>query len=328
MSILHMQMVFDAEGLNHSEKAVLLAYCNYTDAHGYVWAGVPRVSDDTGASESTVKRVRRELQDRGLLATKRRVDPRTGRSTSNITRINLDRLAAMKRAPREYDDNVIEELGFTESAEPQTPSDLRTGQSDLGSELRIGQIDPGPGVNLTSPKGQVNLTPNPSDEPSGSSSSGAASTTPSPVASAEEEEGTPSAGTERWGVLPIDLVVEATDATREEAAALVEILRPEAKKSLGGLIRRMAQKGDLDHRLWLLRRQSAPQARTGGSGRAARCALHVPSPVPCGSCRADLAVVGDTAQAVIDLYTSLGPDAATLRPDLARHPRIAVLAAV
>lgn len=325
-----MQMVFDAEGLSPREKCILLAYCNYTDAHGYVWAGVPRVSDDSGASESTVKRVRKELQERGLLATKRRVDPRTGRSTSNITRINLDRLAAMKRAPREYDDNVIEELLFdAEPAESKNPADLRIVQSDLGPDLRIGQSDPGSGVNLTPPKGGVNLTPNPSDEPSGSSSSGSADTTHASNTSVDEEDETPSAGTQR-GVLPMDLIVEATDATREEAQELVEVLRPEAKKSLGGLIRRMAEKGDLDHRLWLLRRQRAAQARTGasGNGRAARCAVHDPNPVPCGSCRADLAVGGNTGNAVVELYLSLGADAATLRPDLARHPKIAALTAV
>ncbi|WP_370013313.1 helix-turn-helix domain-containing protein (plasmid) [Nocardiopsis sp. LDBS0036] len=217
MSIQHMQMVFDAEGLSPREKCILLAYCNYTDAHGYVWAGVPRVSDDSGASESTVKRVRKELQERGLLATKRRVDPRTGRSTSNITRINLDRLAAMKRAPREYDDNVIEELLFdAEAAESKNPADLRIVQSDLGPDLRIGQSDPGSGVNLTPPKGGVNLTPNPSDEPSGSSSSGSADATQASNTSVDEEDETPSAGTQR-GVLPMDLIVEATDATREEA---------------------------------------------------------------------------------------------------------------
>ncbi|MEE2040920.1 hypothetical protein Q8791_27235 [Nocardiopsis sp. CT-R113] len=151
---------------------------------------------------------------------------------------------------------------------------------------------------------------------------------PEPGDTAEEEE-SPSAETQR-GVLPVDLVVEATDATHEEAQQLVEVLRPEAKKSLGGLIRRMAEKGDLDHRLWLLRRQRAPQSRAGatGDGRAARCSLHVPSRVPCGSCRGDLAGVGAASQAVIDLYISLGPDAATLRPDLARHPKIAALAAV
>jgi len=322
-----MQMVFDAEGLNHSEKIVLLAYCNYTDAHGYVWAGVERISDDTGASASTIKRMRASLKAKKLLVSKRRIDPRTGESISNLSRVNISRLEAMARPKKTYDDNAMEALTFEEDDPSETPSDLRIVQSDPGSDLRMGQSDPGPGVNLTSPKGGVNLTPNPSDEPSGSSSSGSAGTTPVPDASVDEEEGSPSAGTEQRGVLPVDLVVEATDATREEAQELVEILRPEAKKSLGGLIRRMAEKGDLEHRLWLLRRQRAPQPRTGATAASRRtvCSLHAMQGA-CSACRDELQEGGPMAQAVIDMYAALGADAAVLRPDLAANPAITELA--
>ena len=323
MSIHHMQMVFDADGLSPREKCILLAYCNYTDPHGYVWAGVPRVSDDTGASESTVKRVRKDLQSRGLLATKRRVDPRSGRSTSNITRINLDRLSSMKRVRREYDDNVIEELGFEdESPDPKNPSDLRIGQIDPGADLRIGQSDPAPGLNLTSPEGQVNLTPNPSDEPSGSSSSGDSGGTPTPRSPLEEEEESPSAS--KRGVRPQDLVLEATDATTEEAQALVEALRPEATKSLGGFIRTLGSRGDLEHRLWLLRRERASEARTQASAASPRgvCSLHGIQGA-CPACRDDLHDGGALAQSVKDMFQNLGPDRACLRPDLAQHPALA-----
>src|SRR5699024_6225207 len=257
-----MQSVFDADGLNHSEKVVLLAYCNYTDAHGYVWAGVPRVSDDTGASESTIKRVRKELHARGLLATRRRVDPHTGRSTSNITRINLELLASMKRAPRKYDDNVIEELLFEDGTpKDSTPSALRTVQSDTGPDLRTVQSDPTSEVKMTSPEGQVNLTPNPSDEPSGSSSSGGSTTSPTPQGPGEEEEESPSAE-KKPGVRPVDLIQDLTDATDDDAQALWESIRPNVRTSPGGLIRHMANNGDLDYRLGEIRAQRASESRT------------------------------------------------------------------
>nr|WP_246405601.1 helix-turn-helix domain-containing protein [Nocardiopsis algeriensis] len=301
-------MVFDAEGLSPREKCVLLAYCNYTDAHGYVWAGVPRVSDDTGASESTVKRVRKELQERGLLATKRRVDPRTGRSTSNITRINLDLLASMKRAPREYDDNVIEELTFEAEETPsKSASDLRIGQSDPASDLRIGQSDPGPGVNLTSPEGEVNLTPNSSDEPSGSSSSGGRP-------AKEDEEESPSAKNTSppRGVQPTDLIQDLTDATADEALALWENIRPDVKKTPGGLIRHMAENGDLAYRLGEIRRQRASQVRAAASQAAGPdpvCGEHR-EPVPCEAC------AGLPPLQQKQLLRRFGP---MRRPDLAAH---------
>ena len=326
-----MQSVFDADGLNHSEKIMLLAYCNYTDAHGYVWAGVPRISDDTGASESTVKRVRKELQERGLLATKRRVDPRTGRSTSNITRINLDLLASMKRAPRKYDDNVIEELLFeTEEPQTQAPSDLRIGQSDPGPDLRIGQSDPASGVNLTSPKGQVNLTPNPSDEPSGSSSSGGSSTSPAPSGSGEEEDDTPSAP-KTPSATAVD-VMARTDATAEEAEAVLDAIEDDAEHrnvDVGSLRRYVAgfADRDLNRHLKSVRAQRASQARTGTSRSTAgqkMCIWHS-APTPCQACRIDLNAGGPDAEEIVDLYTSLGSDAAQKRPDLATHPTITAL---
>src|SRR5690625_3015066 len=323
-----MQSVFDADGLNHSEKVVLLAYCNYTDAHGYVWAGVPRVSDDTGASESTIKRVRKDLHARGLLATRRRVDPRTGRSTSNITRINLELLASMKRAPRKYDDNVIEELLFEDGTpKDSTPSDLRTVQSDTGPDLRTVQSDPTSEVKMTSPEGQVNLTPNPSDEPSGSSSSGGSTTSPTPQDSGEEDDKSPSAEKKPRGVRPVDLIQDLTDATDDDAQALWENIRPDVKTTPNGLIRHMAANGDLDYRLSKIRAQRAPQARTGTSRSTAgqkTCTWHS-APTPCQACRIDLNAGGPDAEEIVDLYTSLGSDAAQKRPDLATHPTITAL---
>ena len=293
-----MQSVFDADGLNHSEKVVLLAYCNYTDAHGYVWAGVPRVSDDTGASESTIKRVRKELHARGLLATRRRVDPRTGRSTSNITRINLELLDSMKRAPRKYDDNVIEELLFEDGTpKDSTPSDLRTVQSDTGPDLRTVQSDPTSEVKMTSPEGQVNLTPNPSDEPSGSSSSGGSTDSPTPQDPGEEEDDdTPTAKKTPQVPDAAETVMARTDATAEEAEAVVDAIETEADDrhtrlgtpKVGQIDAYVARFGgrDLRRHLKWVRAQHASQARTDApeaTGPDQFCGEHH-EPLPCEAC--------------------------------------------
>ncbi|MGI5122821.1 helix-turn-helix domain-containing protein [Marinactinospora thermotolerans] len=329
MSIQHMQMVFDAEGLDHSEKIVLLAYCNYTDAYGYVWAGVPRISDDTGASASTIKRVRKTLRQRGLLATKRRVDPRTGRSTSNITRINLERLAAMKRAPREYDDNVIEELLFTpENDHPRTTSDLRMGQSDPGADLRMGQSDPGSGVNLTPPEGGVNLTPNPSVDPSASSSSEGSADASGHTIPAEEEEELPSAM--KKGAVPSSasaagVVAARLDIDVEEARAVVERLAEEARRrgrpiqAMGRYVNGMALE-DLEQRLSAIRRERAPrQPAPSQRQRQVKCDLHWQYTVPCVMCEREIRDPGmrDALEQTLEIQ------GAEVRPDL-----VALLAGV
>ncbi|QKW32583.1 hypothetical protein HUT17_05535 (plasmid) [Nocardiopsis flavescens] len=125
--------------------------------------------------------------------------------------------------------------------------------------------------------------------------------------SREEEEEQPSART--TGVTPLDLVLAATDATEAEARELVEILRPEAKKSLGGFIRTLADRGDLSHRLWLLRRERVPQPRTGASeaaGPDAVCAEHR-EPLDCPVC---VVLHPRMAQRLLDRF---GP---VRRPDL------------
>ncbi|MES0838441.1 hypothetical protein [Nocardiopsis tropica] len=148
----------------------------------------------------------------------------------------------------------------------------------------------------------------------------------------DEEDEKPSAGN---GESAAEIVMRRTDATAEEAQALVDALVERARtrgrpvESPGSYFNGFRLE-DLTYRLGEIRRQCAPQPRAGasGNGRAPRCTLHVPNPVPCAPCRADLAVDGDAGNAVVELYNSLGPDAATLRPDLARHPKIAALAAV
>lgn len=313
MTIQHINLVFQAEGLNPTEKLVLLAYCNYTDPHGYVWAGVDRIAADTGASPSTVKRVRAALRARGLLATKRRVNPRTGESIPNLTRINLELLESMRRTPREYNDNLVEDLTFDEEpprASKETASDLRIGQSDPRANLRIGQSDPGGGVNLTPPYGGVNLTPNPSVHPSESSSSGA---------DRSQAADSTSHGTKRRTSPPEALIVAECGATPEEAAALVDHIRRqgEAKRSLSGYVRHLVANGDMAERLRRLRAaRTAPTPRHPAD--ELRCGLHhTPmSGGACSSCAGDIKA-GD-GQDVVDYYLSLPPEERDTRADLKR----------
>jgi hypothetical protein len=145
-------MVLDAEGLNGSEKLLLIAYCNHTDGSGYVKAGVPRLVDETGTSPATVKRVSALLRKRKLIKSVRRVDPRTGVPIPNLTRVNLAMLASMKRPEPDYGDSLIEALTFDEDT-PKTASDLLIAQSEpdpgLNLSPTLAQSEPDPGLNLS-----------------------------------------------------------------------------------------------------------------------------------------------------------------------------------
>ncbi|MCY9787956.1 hypothetical protein KIK06_29170 [Nocardiopsis sp. EMB25] len=149
--------------------------------------------------------------------------------------------------------------------------------------------------------------------------------------SRHEEDEKPSA--QKNGETAIEIVMRRTGATGDEAQELVDALVASALRrgrpieSLGSYVNGFRLE-DLTHRLGEIRRQRAPQphAEASGGGRASVCSLHAPNPVPCAACPSDLVVGGTAAQAVVDLYLSLGAEAATLRPDLARHPKIAALA--
>lgn len=189
MTIKHISMVLEAEGLDGPEKLLLIAYCNRTDDHGYCWPGQQRLADDCGTSPATVKRVKRKLIEKKLIASQRRLDPKTGEPITNLTRVNLDLLAAMKRQPTDYDDNVIEQLTFAADAplpqkkrktpkgagqdadqvmaqdepdpvdNPDTPSDLLRDQDEPDPELKMsptsGQLETDLPPKLSPGSGQV-----------------------------------------------------------------------------------------------------------------------------------------------------------------------------
>src|SRR5690606_39277420 len=72
VSIQHIQTVFDADTLTGSEKLVLLAYCNYTDPHGYCWPGIDRIADMTGLSRRGVLKIRKQLIEIGRASCRER----------------------------------------------------------------------------------------------------------------------------------------------------------------------------------------------------------------------------------------------------------------
>ncbi|WP_256975414.1 helix-turn-helix domain-containing protein [Streptomyces sp. CS159] len=189
MTIKHIAMVLEAEGLDGPEKLLMIAYCNRTDDHGYCWPGQQRLADDCGTSPATVKRVKKKLIEKKLIASQRRLDPKTGEPITNLTRVNLELLAAMKRKRTDYDDNVIERITFDADAplpqkkrkapkgsgqsadqvmaqdEPDpvdnsgTPADLLMGQDEPDPQLKMsptpGQDEPDLPPNLSPGTGQV-----------------------------------------------------------------------------------------------------------------------------------------------------------------------------
>lgn len=131
MSVEHMSLVFKAthDKLGGSEKLLLLAYTNWTDARGYCWPSERRLAHVTGCSLRTVQRTKQRLTKIKLIKSIRRKSPKTGDPISNLTRVNLDLLRQWARPDEEYDDNLIDQITFgTDHEEP--PSDLLTRHPD------------------------------------------------------------------------------------------------------------------------------------------------------------------------------------------------------
>ena len=137
-----MGMVFAAEGLDGSEKLLLLGYTNWTDPYGYCWPSEDRLADDCGISRSTVQRSKRKLVQKKLLKSVRRTS-KSGQPISNLSRVNLPKLSSMARTQRTYDDNLIDQITFDDDSQgdpentlrgtpdhPEPPSDLLTHHFD------------------------------------------------------------------------------------------------------------------------------------------------------------------------------------------------------
>ena len=158
-----------------------------------------------------------------------------------------------------------------------------------------------------------------------SSSSGGSTTSPTPQDPGEEDDESPTA---KKTPDAAETVMARTDATAEEAEDVLESIEAHAERNsieIGPIARYVAGFADRDLRRHLkaVRAQRAPQARTGTPVPRTRtvCALHGIQGA-CPACRTELNLGGAMTQAVIDMYTNLGPDRERLRPDLATHPVI------
>ena len=177
VTVQHIALVLGADGLSASEKLLLIAYCNHTDAHGYCWPGIARLADETGMSVRTVHRTNSALRAKGLIKSVRRVNPRTGEPITNLTRINLALLASMQRPAGDYGDNLLEEITFDE----HNPSDLLMCHSDTP------QVSNWHGVgDRLAPKPSEETSEEPPPPPSSSSSAASGAD-----GGQEEEEGIP-----------------------------------------------------------------------------------------------------------------------------------------
>ncbi|MGW4221716.1 helix-turn-helix domain-containing protein [Streptomyces bacillaris] len=199
MSAEHMGMVFAAEGLDGSEKLLLLSYTNWTDPYGYCWPSEDRLVDDCGTSRSTVQRAKRKLIKKKLLKSVRRKNSQ-GEPISNLSRVNLPLLASMARAERTYDDNLIDQITFDDDTQgdpeatlrgtpdnPEPPSDLLTRHSDSYPESNRLL----PGVKMT----HVGMSQN--DSPSLSDPEGISLSSPgSPTGDGSEQDGRETAAPE------------------------------------------------------------------------------------------------------------------------------------
>ncbi|MFE9976099.1 helix-turn-helix domain-containing protein [Streptomyces hirsutus] len=295
MTIKHIAMVLDAEGLDGPEKLLLIAYCNRTDDHGYCWPGQQRLADDCGTSIATVKRVKAKLIKKKLIASQRRLDPRTGEPITNLTRVNLELLAAMKRQRADYDDNLIERITFDGNAPLPTKKKKAAKGAAQASDQVMAQDEPDPGLRMSPASGQ--------DEPCGGVklSRGPGQNEPLTVSDPpEKHHGTvpPSAGsTERpegEGVTDDNRLLRREMPLTEGVRFLMELGNVQPKLMITGkplldqglVVDELFRQGWKDEVLWELLTRPLPQPLRSVSAviaRRLRDALGSPLPNPRGA---------------------------------------------
>ncbi|MEU2340145.1 hypothetical protein ABZ608_42595 [Streptomyces sp. NPDC013172] len=120
--IQHLNMAFQADGLNVGEGAFLTACCNHTDDRGYVIASMQQLADEAHMSLRSARDQKARLEKRRLLKSVARFNPKNGAQIANLFRVNLDLLASMKRKRTDYGQTLIEELTFDEAPEEKPRS--------------------------------------------------------------------------------------------------------------------------------------------------------------------------------------------------------------
>ncbi|MEU3522231.1 hypothetical protein ABZ770_44620 [Streptomyces sp. NPDC006654] len=113
--IQHLNMAFQADGLNVGEGAFLTACCNHTDDRGYVIASMQQLADEAHMSLRSARDQKARLEKRRLLKSVARFNPKNGAQIANLFRVNPDLLASMKRKRTDYGQTLIEELTFDEA---------------------------------------------------------------------------------------------------------------------------------------------------------------------------------------------------------------------
>ncbi|MFF3639053.1 hypothetical protein [Streptomyces sp. NPDC002250] len=143
-----MNLVFQAEGLSVGEGAFLMACANHTDDRGYVIAHMQQLADEAHMSLRSARDQRARLEKRRLLKAGQRFSPKNGAQLANLFRINLDLLASMKRARRDYGLSLVEELTFSETPEEKPssnpPAKFAAPPSDPSADLAPPSADLAP----------------------------------------------------------------------------------------------------------------------------------------------------------------------------------------
>lgn len=143
-----MNLVFQSEGLSVGEGAFLMACANHTDDRGYVIAHMQQLADEAHMSLRSARDQRARLEKRRLLKAGQRFSPKNGAQLANLFRINLDLLASMKRARRDYGPSLVEELTFSETPEEKPssnpPAKFAAPRSDPPADLAPPSADLAP----------------------------------------------------------------------------------------------------------------------------------------------------------------------------------------
>ncbi|MEW1552184.1 hypothetical protein [Streptomyces tsukubensis] len=171
--IQHLNLVFQAGGLDVGEFAFLMACCNHTDDRGNVIAKMQQLADEAHMPLSTARAKKSKLIKRGLLARGERFSPKNKAQLADLVRVNLELLASMKRPRVDYGPTLVEELTF--AAPQETPSsDPPLKSSGGGAESQRGGRSDSAGAPLeSSGAGALNPSTLLSSLPSPSSLSGA-----------------------------------------------------------------------------------------------------------------------------------------------------------
>ncbi|MGW8438846.1 hypothetical protein ACWGKS_27170 [Nocardiopsis sp. NPDC055879] len=302
-----------------------------------------RLAACIGKSVDTVDRCIKKLEEYGLLEVERRKDPNNPRSNiPSIYRL-LDRerwderageRAAKRRAERERhrqeaeqakrekaEREQVEKDHAEPDAAPRNDANSPCGQDcegwphGCGQGGRMGAARVAAWVRPGWPHGCGGTS---SSQEKSSSSSGSSNSTPITSGVEEEDEAPTAQKPQRRAGVGVALVQEMTNATVEEAQAVITRLREESKrlkgKDIGSIRRYLASfdPEDLDPHLKAVRAQRASQARTEANQTAeadTRCHAHH-EPMPCIVCHTSSKPV------LAGLLKKYGP---ARRPDIAQR---------